>query len=65
MTPAPAIPEFVKHAREGMHKAVENTRKEMSGLRSNKATTALLDTIRVDAYGTHVPINQVGMVSAP
>jgi ribosome recycling factor len=48
-----------------MHKAVENTKREFSGLRGNKATTTLLDTVRVDAYGSHVPLNQVGMVAAP
>lgn len=66
MTPhATGIPDIVKHARDGMHKAVENTKREFSGLRGNKATTALLDTVRVDAYGSHVPLNQVGMVAAP
>jgi ribosome recycling factor len=65
MTPATGIPDHVKHARDAMHKAVENTKREFSGLRSNKATTALLDTIRVEAYGTLVPLNQVGMVAAP
>lgn len=59
------IPELLKHARELMHKAVENTRREFAGIRTGKATTALLDTIRVDAYGSHVPLNQVGMVAAP
>ena len=59
------IPEVVKHAREGMHKAVENTKREFSSIRSGKASTHLLDVIRVEAYGAHVPINQVGMVSAP
>jgi len=48
-----------------MHKAVENTRREFSGIRSGKATTSLLDIIKVEAYGSHVPLNQVGMVSAP
>jgi ribosome recycling factor len=48
-----------------MHKAVENTKREFSGLRGNRATTTLLDTVRVDAYGSHVPLNQVGMVAAP
>ena len=61
----PTIPDIVKHGREQMHKAVENTKRELSGIRSNKASTALLDTIRVDAYGSHVPLNQVGLVSAP
>ena len=60
-----SIPELVKHAREGMHKVVENTKREFSSIRSGKASTHLLDLVKVDAYGTQVPINQVGMVSAP
>jgi ribosome recycling factor len=59
------IPDILKHAKEGMHKAVENTKKEFSSIRSGKASTHLLDVLRVDAYGSHVPINQVGLVSAP
>jgi ribosome recycling factor len=65
MSASASIPELVKQAREHMHKAVESTKRELSGLRSNKASTTLLDTIRVDAYGSHVPLNQVGMVAAP
>jgi len=65
MSAAASIPELVKQAREHMHKAVESTKRELSGLRSNKASTALLDSIRVEAYGSHVPLNQVGMVAAP
>ncbi len=60
-----AIPEVIGHAREGMHKAVENAKKEFTTIRTNKASTSLLDLVRVEAYGSHVPLNQVGMVSAP
>lgn len=60
-----SIPEILKHAREGMHKAVENSKREFSSIRSGKASTHLLDVVRVDAYGSHVPMNQVGLVSAP
>jgi ribosome recycling factor len=59
------IPELTKHARELMHKAVENTKREFSTIRSGKASTSLLDLVRVEAYGTAVPINQVAMVAAP
>jgi ribosome recycling factor len=59
------IAELLKHARELMHKAVENTRREFSSIRTSKATTSLLDVVRVDAYGSHVPLNQVAMVAAP
>jgi len=52
-------------ARELMEKAVEATRREFASVRTGKATPALLDTIRVDAYGTKVPLNQVGTISAP
>ena len=59
------IPELTKHARELMHKAVESTKRELTTIRSGKASTSLLDLVRVDAYGSEVPLNQVGMVAAP
>jgi len=59
------IPELLKHGREQMHKAIDALKRELSGIRSGKATTSLLDTIRVEAYGSHVPLNQVAMVAAP
>jgi ribosome recycling factor len=59
------IPELTKHARELMHKAVESTKREFSSIRSGKASTSLLDIVRVEAYGSHVPINHVAMVTAP
>ncbi len=60
-----AIPELLKHAKELMQKAVENTRREFAGIRTGKATTSLLDLVRVEAYGSHVPLNQVALVAAP
>jgi ribosome recycling factor len=59
------IPEIAKHGRELMQKAVDATRRELSTIRSGKASTSLLDLIRVDAYGSQVPLNQVAMVAAP
>ena len=59
------IPELIKHAKDLMHKAVENTRREFSGIRTGKATTSLLDIVRVEAYGNTMPLNQVAMVAAP
>jgi ribosome recycling factor len=59
------IPDIIKAARESMDKAIENTVREFGSIRSGKATTHLLDTVRVEAYGALVPLNQVGMVSAP
>jgi ribosome recycling factor len=59
------IPELTKHGRELMHKAVENTKREFSSIRSGKASVSLLDLVRVEAYGSTVPLNQVAMVAAP
>ena len=59
------IPELTRHARELMHKAVESTKREFNSIRSGKASPSLLDIIRVEAYGSHVPLNQVAMVAAP
>jgi ribosome recycling factor len=52
-------------AEERMKKALESVRHEFSGVRSGKATPALLDTIRVEAYGSFVSLKEVGQVAAP
>ena len=59
------LPEITTHAKQQMRKAVENTQRELATIRSGKATTSLLDTIKVDAYGQMMPIDQVASVSAP
>ncbi|HEY3935510.1 MAG TPA: ribosome recycling factor [Gemmatimonadales bacterium] len=59
------LPELVKAAHDGMQKAVENTRRELHGIRSGKSSPQLLDVVKVEAYGAHVPLVQVAMVSAP
>ena len=46
-------------------KSIESLKKEFSGLRTGRASTALLDSIMVDAYGSMMPINQVANVSVP
>lgn len=55
----------LSEADERMKKVMEATRRELAAIRSGKATPALLDTVRVEAYGQTVPINQVGSVNAP
>jgi ribosome recycling factor len=59
------LTEVTKEAKAAMKKAVDNTKRELATIRSGKATTSLLDTIRVDAYGHVMPLNQVGSVAAP
>src|SRR5512142_789028 len=48
-----------------MHGALEALRHELGGLRTGRASIALLDTIQVEVYGAHMPLNQVGTVSTP
>src|SRR3989339_1587628 len=50
----------MKDAKARMDKSLESLRSELAKIRSGKATTALLDGIKVDYYGTITPINQVG-----
>lgn len=48
-----------------MDGAIEALRKEFSGLRTGRASTALLENVTVDAYGSKMPMNQVGSVNVP
>jgi ribosome recycling factor len=48
-----------------MHGAVEALKHELAGLRTGRASTALLDTIHVEVYGANMPLNQVATVSVP
>ncbi len=59
------LTEIIKGTKESMRKALDNTKRELSTIRSGKATTSLLDTVRVEAYGQQVPLSQVASVSAP
>ncbi|MED5564619.1 MAG: ribosome recycling factor, partial [Gemmatimonadota bacterium] len=52
-------------ARIRMEEAVDAVRREFSTVRTGKATPALLDTVKVDAYGAKMPLNQVASVSTP
>ncbi len=55
--------EVIKDAKQRMDKTVEAFRNEIAKIRTGKATTALLDSIKVDYYGTMSPLHQVGNVS--
>jgi ribosome recycling factor len=45
--------------------AVEHGRKELAGVRTGRASTNMLDTVHVDAYGSMLPLNQVAQLSIP
>jgi ribosome recycling factor len=53
----------IKDAKFRMDKSLEALRAELSKIRSGKATTALLDGIKVDYYGNPTPLNQVANVT--
>ena len=57
------VKEILKQTEDKMHKAVEVVRVELIKIRTGKATTALLDGIKVDYYGAHSPLAQVANVT--
>jgi ribosome recycling factor len=48
-----------------MKAAVEHLRRELAGVRTGRATIGILDPVHVDAYGSHMPLNQVAGLSVP
>lgn len=52
-------------AKERMDKAVSVTMEEFSKLRTGKATPAIVEHVKIDAYGTMVPMNQVANMGTP
>ena len=59
------IKEILQQSRTAMEKGVENSKKEFGSIRAAKASPNMLDTVRVEAYGSMLPLNQVASVSAP
>lgn len=59
------IAQFLKDSKAGMEKAIENSKREFSAIRTGKASPSMLDTIKVEAYGSLVPLNQVASIAAP
>jgi ribosome recycling factor len=62
---AAAAPFNAADIKRRMHGAVEALKHDFGGLRTGRASTALLDPVIVDAYGANMPINQVASVSTP
>ena len=65
MTTMTSIPQIVKECRVHMDKAIESTKREFTGIRSGKASPSMLDTVRVELYGTQMALNQVANVTTP
>lgn len=57
--------DILKQADERMKKAVEVVREELVKIRTGKATTVLLDGVKVDYYGTMTALNKIASVSTP
>ena len=58
-----SIQDIKKQATEKMAKSIETLRVNLTHVRTGRAHVGLLDTIKVDYYGSDVPINQVGNVT--
>jgi ribosome recycling factor len=59
------IPELLKETEEKMKKAVEATRHEYSLVRTGRASPEILEHVKVEMYGTSMPLNQVATVTVP
>jgi ribosome recycling factor len=59
------IDEVLGDAEERMKKSLSAFKRELAGIRTGKATTTLLDAVKVECYGQVMPLNQVASVSVP
>jgi ribosome recycling factor len=57
------VEDISNDAEEGMKKAIEAFKRDLAKVRTGRATTAMLDGIKVDYYGTPTPVNQVATVT--
>ena len=59
------IQAIIKDTRTHMEKALESTKREFSTIHAGKASPSMLDTVRVEMYGTMMSMNQVATVGSP
>ncbi|HZP84937.1 MAG TPA: ribosome recycling factor [Chthonomonadaceae bacterium] len=59
------IPELLKETEEKMKKSVEAARHEFTLIRTGRASPDILEHVKVDMYGTTLPLNQVAAVTVP
>ncbi|HXT25769.1 MAG TPA: ribosome recycling factor [Candidatus Eisenbacteria bacterium] len=65
MTTFATTKEAMAAGKTRMEKAVEDFRKELASVRTGRANAGLLDSVRVEVYGTQTPVNQLGTVTVP
>lgn len=59
------IEDFLTDAKRRMDRSIETTRGEFASVRTGRASTALLDRITVDYYGTPTPLKNIATISTP
>lgn len=59
------VENLMKDFEDKMIKSVESVREKFVAIRAGRANVSMLDNIRVEQYGSEVPLNQIGTVSAP
>lgn len=57
--------DVIDKTQTGMEKAIDSLKKDLTRVRTGRASTTLLDDIRVDYYGTPTPLNQIGTLVVP
>lgn len=65
MAGIPALKDTYQQLKSRMDKAVEDFRNNLSSIRTGRASVHMLDQVKVSAYGTEMPLNQMGQVNAP
>ena len=55
----------INDVKRRMHGAVQSLKHELGGLRTGRAASSMLEPVQVDAYGTHMPLNQLATISVP
>jgi ribosome recycling factor len=60
-----ALNEIYKDADDKMMKSTEHVQYELTRIRTGRATPTLLDVIKIEYYGSKVPLNQVATITAP
>ncbi len=56
---------LINECKDKMNKAIEATKNRFASIRAGRANVAMLDGIKVEQYGSMMPLNQIGTVSAP
>ena len=56
---------LVAEVRKRMDAQIEHLRRELAGVRTGRASVGILDAVHVEAYGAHMPLNQVASLSIP